>query len=232
MSKQIVVCCDGTGNEYGDNNSNVIKLYKVLRLEPGKQVAYYHPGVGTMGAKNALSALGKAWTRFRGLAFGYGVSENIADAYQYLMRTYEPGDQVFVFGFSRGAYTARALCGMLRMFGLLSAGNEGLIPYAIRLFKSGKKDKFHIAAGFKKTFCQECKPHFLGVWDTVSSVGWILDPVGLKPWRMPYTSDLPDLQVIRHAVSIDERRAFFRQNLVVGSKNSSASAGSRWLAVS
>jgi uncharacterized protein (DUF2235 family) len=214
MPKKIVVCCDGTGNEYGDENSNVIKLYKMLRLEPGKQVAYYHPGVGTMGAKNALSAIGKAWTRFRGLAFGYGVSENIADAYQYLMRTYEPGDQVFVFGFSRGAYTARALCGMLRMFGLLSAGNEGLTPYAIRLFKSGKKDKFRIAAGFKKTFCQECKPHFLGVWDTVSSVGWILDPVGLKPLRMPYTADLPDLQVIRHAVSIDERRAFFRQNLV------------------
>lgn len=214
MSKNIVICCDGTGNEYGDENSNVVKLYKTLIREPGKQVAYYHPGVGTMGAKNALSSVGKAWTKFRGLAFGYGVSDNIADAYQYLMGIYEPGDEIYVFGFSRGAYTARALCGMLRMFGLLSQGNEGMIPYALRLFKSSKKDKFKVAAGFQKTFCTDCKPYFLGVWDTVSSVGWILDPVGMKPWRLPYTADLPDLQVIRHAVSIDERRVFFRQNLV------------------
>lgn len=214
MPKQIVICCDGTGNEYGDRNSNVIKLYKMLTRTAEKQVAYYHPGVGTMGAKNALSAVGKVWTKIRGLAFGYGLSDNIADAYQYLMKMYDPGDQIYIFGFSRGAYTARALCGMLKMFGLLSQGNEGLIPYAIRLFKSGKEDKFEIAAGFKKTFCVDCKPYFLGLWDTVSSVGWILDPIGLKPWRMPYTTDLPDLSVIRHAVSIDERRAFFRQNLI------------------
>lgn len=228
MAKNIVVCCDGTGNEYGENNSNVIKLYQALQRVPEQRVAYYHPGVGTMGAKNALTALGKTWTKFRGLAFGYGLSENIADAYECLMHSYEPGDRLYIFGFSRGAYTARALCGMLQMFGLLTPGNEGLIPYAIRLFKSsdqdwlarmvrlmkGKPNKFKTAAGFKKTFCQECRPHFVGVWDTVSSVGWILDPIGLKPGRLPYTFVLGDVEVIRHAVSIDERRAFFRTNLV------------------
>jgi len=120
--KRIVVCCDGTGNEYGDRNSNVVKLYDVMLKQAGRQVAYYHPGVGTMGAKNALSTLGKAWTKVRGLAFGYGLSENIADAYQFLMHNYELGDQIFIFGFSRGAYTARALCGMLQMFGLLNRG--------------------------------------------------------------------------------------------------------------
>src|SRR5262245_49836813 len=135
MPKNIVICCDGTGNEYGQNNSNVIKLYQALRRD-ADQTAYYHPGVGTMGAKSALTVAGKAWTKFRGLAFGYGLSENIADAYQYVMRTFEPDDRIFIFGFSRGAYTARALCGMLQMFGLLTRGNEGLIPYAIRLFKS------------------------------------------------------------------------------------------------
>src|SRR5260221_1076552 len=99
--------------------SNVIKVYKMLAKAPS-QIAYYHPGVGTMGARNALTPIGKWWTRLIGLAFGYGVSDNIADAYQFLMREFEPDDQVYVFGFSRGAYTARALCGMLHIVGLLT----------------------------------------------------------------------------------------------------------------
>ncbi|MBZ5679144.1 MAG: DUF2235 domain-containing protein [Acidobacteriia bacterium] len=213
MPRNIVICCDGTGNQYGWSNSNVVKLYWMLQSTPD-QIAYYHPGVGTMGARNALTDVGKWWTKVRGLAFGYGVSDNIADAYSFLMREFSPGDQVLVFGFSRGAYTARALCGFLHMCGLLTPGNEGLIPYALRLFKSTGQDKFQVAAGFKKTFCIECRPHFLGVWDTVSSVGWILDPLGLKPWQLPYTKKFPDIPIVRHAVSIDERRAFFRQNLV------------------
>jgi uncharacterized protein (DUF2235 family) len=221
--KNIVICCDGTGNEYGDRKSNVISICQCLDSAGGRQISYYHPGVGTMGDMRALSELGKAWTKFRGLAFGYGLSENIADAYRYLMQTFEPGDAVYIFGFSRGAYTARALCGMLQMVGLLCPGNEGLIPYAMRLFKrrdgflvklKASPKKFRIAAGFKKTFGRECKPHFLGVWDTVSSVGWILDPIGLKPGSLPYTYALEEVSILRHAVSLDERRAFFRSNLI------------------
>src|SRR5262249_16376732 len=128
-------CCDGTGNEYGDANSNVVKLYQALQQTPNQLIAYYHPGVGTMGDKNALTEAGKKWTKFRGLAFGYGLSENIADAYRYLMETFEPDDRIYIFGFSRGAYAARALCGMLQMLGLLARGAEGQIPYAMRLFK-------------------------------------------------------------------------------------------------
>lgn len=208
MSKNIVICCDGTSNEFRDRKSNVIKLYKTLICDP-EQIAYYHPGVGTLGAKNALSHIGKWWTRIIGLAFGYGVSDNIADAYEFLMRNFQPGDKVYLFGFSRGAYTVRALCGMLHVVGLLRDGNEGLIPYAIRMLKSRKID-FGIAFDFKKTFCRECKPHFVGVWDTVSSLGWIYNAV-----RFPFTQATrnPDLNIVRHAVSIDERRAFFRANL-------------------
>ena len=110
MPKNIVICCDGTGNEFGRSNSNVVKLYSILQHDSA-QIAYYHPGVGTMGSRNALSKVDKLWTKLIGLAFGYGISDNVADAYQFLMRNFEPGDQVFVFGFSRGAYTARALCG-------------------------------------------------------------------------------------------------------------------------
>jgi len=120
-----------------------------------------------------------------------------------------PGDRVFVFGFSRGAYTARALCGMLHIVGLLTQGNEALIPYAIRMIKRKGLD-FELAKEFKATFSRPCKSHFVGVWDTVTSVGWVYNAV-----RFPFTNAThnPDLAIIRHAVSIDERRAFFRQNL-------------------
>ena len=213
MPKNIAVCCDGTGNEYGAANSNVVKLYWALSAQD-KQIAYYHPGVGTMGSRNALSAIGKWWTQVRGLAFGYGFSDNIADVYSFLMGQFNPGDQIFIFGFSRGAYTARALCGLLHMFGLLTPGNEALIPYALRLYKSNDPCKFEIAAGFRTTFSIPCTPYFVGLWDTVSSVGWILDPINTKGGHLPYTATLPGIPVLRHAVSIDERRAFFRQNLI------------------
>ncbi len=208
MPKNIVICCDGTGNQFGYENSNVVKLYKTLTLS-ASQIAYYHPGVGTMGARNALTRIGKWWTRVIGLTFGYGISDNVADAYQFLMRVCEPEDRIYVFGFSRGAYTARALCGMLHIVGLLTLGNEALIPYAIRMIKRRSID-FAVLADFKKTFSSECKVNFIGVWDTVSSVGWIYNAV-----HFPYTAKNPDINIIRHAVSIDERRAFYRQNLFV-----------------
>jgi len=213
MAHNIVICCDGTGNEYGSANSNVVKLYWTLTSND-QQCAYYHPGVGTMGARNALSVVGKWWTKVRGLAFGYGFSDNIADAYSFLMSRFRPGDRVFIFGFSRGSYTARALCGLLHMCGLLTPGNEALIPYALRLYKSNDPYKFDIAAGFRATFSIDCVPYFLGLWDTVSSVGWILDPIHTQGGHLPFTATLPNVPIMRHAVSIDERRAFFRQNLI------------------
>jgi uncharacterized protein (DUF2235 family) len=209
MPKNIVICCDGTGNEFGRSNYNVVKLYKVL-VRDERQVAYYHPGVGKMGSRSALSQVGRSWTRLIGLAFGYGISDNVADAYQFLMRTFLPEDSVYVFGFSRGAYTARALCGMLHVVALMTPGNEGLIPYAIRTLKSRNPD-FGVASEFKKTFSRDCTIRFVGLWDTVSSVGWVYDAV-----HFPFTKATknPDMRTIRHAVSIDERRAFFRQNLL------------------
>src|SRR5580704_6015550 len=212
MTKNIVICCDGTGNQYGSANSNVVKLYWTLSAAL-KQTAYYHPGVGTMGARSALTVAGKWWTKVRGLAFGYGFSDTIADVYSFLMEEFNPGDSIFIFGFSRGAYTARALCGLLHMFGLLTPGNEALIPYALRLYKSNDPCKFKIARGFRTTFSVPCNPRFVGLWDTVTSVGWILDTIHVHGGHLPYTASLPDVDVVRHAVSIDERRAFFRQNL-------------------
>jgi uncharacterized protein (DUF2235 family) len=214
MGKNIVICCDGTGNEFGDNNSNVVKLYSTLIIDGCTQVGYYHPGVGTMGAPTATNWVSKQWTRACGLAFGAGLLPNVGDAYRYLMDAYEGGDKVFLFGFSRGAYTVRALAGLLHMCGLLYPGNEGLIPYILRLFSKrarilGRKvPNFGVAEGFKDTFSRPCPLHMVGVWDTVSSVGWIWDPL-----KLPYTAQNPDMLYGRHAVSIDERRCYFRSNL-------------------
>ncbi|HET9410152.1 MAG TPA: DUF2235 domain-containing protein [Candidatus Sulfotelmatobacter sp.] len=214
MSKNIVICCDGTGNEFGDHNSNVVKLYSALIVDGRQQIGYYHPGVGTMGDPTAHNKISKAWSVVMGLAFGAGLLANVGDAYRYLMDVYEDGDQVFLFGFSRGAYTVRALAGVLHMFGLLCPGNDGLIPYVIRMFAqrtrraAGMTHTFEVAEQFKATFGRHCPLHFVGVWDTVSSVGWIWDPL-----KLPYTAQNPDMLNGRHAVSIDERRCYFRNNL-------------------
>jgi uncharacterized protein (DUF2235 family) len=213
MRKNIVVCCDGTGNQFGDSNSNVVKLASTAVIDE-RQVLYYHPGVGTMGSPNARTWLGKKWDVLRGLAFGYGITLGITDAYQYLMQAYEPGDHIYLFGFSRGAYTARALGGLLHMYGLLHKGNEGLIPYITKKFATrtretqGMAHTLEVAEDFKQTFCQDVLIHFVGVWDTVSSVGWISDPVVI-----PFTASNPIMEIGRHAISIDERRCFFRDNL-------------------
>ena len=213
MGRNLVVCCDGTGNKYGDCNSNVVKLYGVL-VDDERQRCYYHPGVGTEGSPTSHNKLDELWSTLMGLAFGAGLLRYVGDAYRFLMNEYREGDRIYLFGFSRGAYTVRALSGMLSMYGLLHSGNDGLIPYIIRLFArktrsaNGMQQVFDIASGFKKTFSRDVRIHMVGVWDTVSSVGIIWDPL-----KLPYTARNPSMDHGRHAVSIDERRCFFRNNL-------------------
>jgi len=122
------------------------------------------------------------------------------------MRYYQDGDRIFVFGFSRGAYTARVLAGMLHKVGLLTSGNEELISFAWDLFV--KERSFEVARGFRHTFARKVQLHFLGLWDTVSSVGW-----ALNPHHYQFTANNPSVRRIRHAVSLDERRTYFVQNL-------------------
>ncbi len=214
MAKNIVICCDGTGGAYGDCNTNVVHIYEALIVDGERQVGYYHPGVGTEGSPTSHGKLGVAWSKVMGLAFGAGLLRNIGDAYRYLMNVYEEGDKVYLFGFSRGAYTARAIAGVLHMFGLLCPGNDALIPYILQFYAKqtrkagGMTSTFTVAEGFKKTFCRPCPLHLVGVWDTVSSVGWIWDPV-----KLPYTGRNPDVANGRHAMSIDERRCKFHTRL-------------------
>lgn len=214
MPKNIVICCDGTGNEYGNLNSNVVHLYQALIQDDGRQACYYHPGVGTEGSPTSHNKLEAFFAIIAGLGFGAGLLRYVGDAYRFLMEVYEDGDPIYLFGFSRGAYTVRALSGMLHMFGLLHRGNDGLIPYILKMFArrsrqaSGMKDSFKEAAGFQATYSRKVQVHMVGVWDTVNSVGMVWDPL-----KLPYTARNPIMQNGRHAVSIDERRSFFRNNL-------------------
>jgi uncharacterized protein (DUF2235 family) len=233
MPRNLVICCDGTANEFAAARTNVIKLYYTLDHESPGQMAFYNPGLGTMEPSGALTTIGRKVTRLLGMAIGYGLADDIRDAYTFLMDHYEDGDRVFLFGFSRGAYTVRAVCSLLKMYGLLRRGNGPLIPYAIRMMMAIEKARqrkgadpdgaatrqavdsyFRLAEEFRCTMSRsECRPHFVGVWDTVSSIGWKESPL-----KLPFVSDNPDIAIGRHAIAIDERRAFFRTHRWIPSK--------------
>lgn len=217
MGKNIVLCFDGTGNSFEtpDTDSNVVKLYSSLIID-ADQIGYYHPGVGTMGAPNAPGRAGKEWSRVKGLAFGAGLLDIVGDAYRYLMDTYNDGDQIFLFGFSRGAFAARTFASVIHVFGLLCAGNHGCIPYILRMYAkrsrlaNHKKVTFDTDEPFKWEFShkQEVRIHFCGLWDTVSSYGWVYSPI-----KLPFEGRNPIIDVGRHAVSIHERRCYYQDNL-------------------
>ena len=133
MGKNIVICCDGTANEFAKDHTNVVKLYYALEHDPSQQVTYYHPGLGTMEPAGALTTFTRKLTKLLGMALGYGLSNDIRDVYTFLMERFERGDKLFMFGFNRGAYTVRAVASLLRMYGLIQSGNEPLVPYAIRM---------------------------------------------------------------------------------------------------
>ena len=228
MPRNLVICCDGTSNEFGLENTNVVRLVQSLDRDPTRQRMYYDPGVGTLPEPGVAGKIAKKFSEIKGLAFGAGLSENVEEAYSYLMDFWERGDRVFLFGFSRGAYTVRVLAALLYSLGLLSRGSYNMVPYVMRLFASVRKagashdpaDKspyWKLLNQFREAFARPISQdsndrrfpvYFLGVWDTVSSVGWVWDPVSY-----PYTARNPGISVIRHAVSLDERRWFFRQNL-------------------
>ena len=129
MPKDIVVCSDGTGNEIGTNISNVLKLFRVLEKSDQQRV-YYHPGVGTIGLQST-------WRRFKqqargvfGLATGAGLDKDVLAGYRFLCENYQEGDRVFLFGFSRGAYTVRVLAAFIYVMGLLPRDQLDLAGYA------------------------------------------------------------------------------------------------------
>src|SRR5262245_15916434 len=105
MARDLVILCDGTSNRLGVDDTNVARLARLAGASAGSRIVFYDPGVGTLPQPGFTSAIGRWWSVVKGLAFGAGLSANVADAYVFLMRTYEPGDRIWLFGFSRGAYT-------------------------------------------------------------------------------------------------------------------------------
>jgi len=200
MGKNIVICCDGTCNQFGSVNTNVVRLFQSVERRSADQVAFYDPGVGTFAARFFSFNVGKFLGKALGAAFGYGVKANMEACYRYLMDTYEDGDRVFLFGFSRGAFTARSLAAMLDKCGLLHPGHQNLIPYMSRQYFRDKPAQE--VAHFKQTFCRECTPYFVGVWDTVGALGV------LKAMRQFANNSLnPKVRYAFHAMSIDEKRS-------------------------
>jgi uncharacterized protein (DUF2235 family) len=215
--KNLVICCDGTGNSFETitEDSNVVKLYSSLIVND-EQRCYYHPGVGTMGAQNSRGRIDREWSRIKGLAFGAGLLDNMGDAYRYLMDTYVDGDKIFLFGFSRGAFTARALASLIHVFGLLCAGNHGAIPYILQMYARRSRQAKHgkitfapdTAFQWQFSHVNDVRIHFCGLWDTVSSYGWVYDPI-----QLPFLGSNPIINTGRQSISIDERRCFYQDNL-------------------
>lgn len=219
--RNLVVCLDGTGNQVATvGTTNVLKLYGALEHNDD-QLTYYDPGLGTFSLAGAWTPWSRWITRLGGLAFGWGLRQNVEEAYTFLLRNWREGDRIYLFGFSRGAFTATVLAAVLKMAGVLRPGAENIIPYlcesALRQGTSSRREIGRQVSSMLK-FTEyfgvgprnSVRVEFAGLWDTVNSVGVI------RRMRMPFARTLPNVKRLRHALSIDERRAPYSPELLAG----------------
>jgi uncharacterized protein (DUF2235 family) len=211
--RNIVICLDGTRNSLSLDASNVFRLFEMIDERAG-QLRYYDPGVGTFAEPGGVNWLKIRSQRLLGDLFGYGLAGNVIEAYRFLCEHYRAGDALYLFGFSRGAYTARALAGMIHKLGLLPAGTGHLDSYLVRI--AFDFDNFELAGRMRHAFSVR-RPgvRFLGLFDTVKSAYYFDLTAKTKKIRtiLPFTYRNPAVAIVRHALAIDERRAFFPPNL-------------------
>lgn len=214
-TRNLVVLCDGTSNQVEGDLSNVLKLYRIAEQSAGQRV-FYDPGVGTIGNDSSWARLRQKVSSVLSMATGAGLDDNIIRAYRFLCETYRDGDRLYLFGFSRGAYTVRALAGMVHMVGLLRPDQLNLCGFALNAYKhAAERSDLHLAWDFARVMrSRTVDIHFVGVWDTVASM--IVprpDRFYIPSLRMlPYTRVNPSVRTFRHAMAIDERRRMFRLN--------------------
>lgn len=150
--KNIIILCDGTGNEISENISNVLKFYRCLRKtdrsEP-RQMVFYDPGVGTLARPDPWHRLAQDFSAILGLATGYGLDDKVLQSYLFLVRHYEPGDRIYLFGFSRGAYTVRVLAGLIHKVGLIAPEQANLAGSGLTAYKQFSSDGQH-GQGFEQ----------------------------------------------------------------------------------
>lgn len=227
--RNLAVCCDGTWNTPEDKEgdipvpTNVVRLYNALSdadAEGKAQLKYYHPGVGTDGGW---------WQKLMGGSLGVGLDGNIMSAYRWLGAHYQPDDRIFLFGFSRGAFTVRSLGGLISTHGLLKlAGLDDQetwkrVNRAYEKYRDPDQDDlpaswFHAGSGPGG----KVPIHFMGVWDTVGALGIpndlailnLLDK--LERHRFHNTELSNNVLNARHAVALDEKRASFTPTLWTG----------------
>jgi uncharacterized protein (DUF2235 family) len=217
--KRIVLCCDGTWNRADQEQgevpcpTNVVKMaYRVAKRDAGNllQIVYYDQGVGTGNLVDHVS----------GGALGRGLEENIYDAYRFLIANYERGDEIFLFGFSRGAFTARSLGGMVRKCGILRRESVERYREALGLYRSDQRPTDEGPTRFRETHCvcgaDGVVIKMIGVWDTVGALG--IPMAGLR-WltRGKYLFHDTELsgavEHAYHALAIDEHRTPFEPTL-------------------
>ncbi|MDH5433040.1 MAG: DUF2235 domain-containing protein [Gammaproteobacteria bacterium] len=211
MKKNIIVLSDGTGQEGGKgNNTNVYKLFNLAKDRSPDQIVFYDRGLGT------------GWRKISGSVSGAGISKNIIECYQFIFENYNAGDDIYLFGFSRGAATVRSLSGFIDLFGLLPKSRPELIQEAYDIYKISNKNKRKKAADsfLSKNHNMWVKIKFLGVWDTVYALGL---PVKALDWFMNKIPGLkhnfhnqklsPSVENAYHALAIDEERKVFSPSL-------------------
>jgi uncharacterized protein (DUF2235 family) len=211
MGKNIVVFSDGTGQEGGKgNNTNVYKLFNTVLDRSPKQIAFYDGGLGT------------GLQKVTGKVAGMGISKNIQECYRFIFDHYESGDEIFLFGFSRGATTVRSLSGFIHYFGILPQSRPKLIKQAYKIYKISDKEQRKVEADafIARHHNMWCKIKFLGVWDTVAALGVPFKRLDRLVNRIPFFKhSFHDLRLsesvvhARHALAIDEKRQTFHPTL-------------------
>lgn len=189
--RRIVICCDGTSNRPdAENPTNVVKIARGVSPVDSNgtsQIVFYDWGVGTKGF----------WDGITGGAFGWGLQKNVEDAYRFLVQNYEIGDQVYLFGFSRGAFTARSVVGLMRQCGIVKKEHAKRIPEGYADYRNPivEVDGLY-AKAWRHDYSHDMPVvQFLGVWDTVGAMGipanrlkgaakfWIWDKLLGRPFR-------------------------------------------------
>ena len=210
----IVICADGTWNRPEDDieknfPTNVLKLARSIapNSREKKQHVFYDWGLGTHHSSIISGATGR------------GIHKNILDGYRYIVQNYAAGDQIYLFGFSRGAYTVRALCGLINNCGIVKRKDAKLINHAWGIYKSPAKKNHpngNNAQDFRRSHCHRSrKVHFVGVWETVGALGIPSSVMGLLDGNDEFydTKMGGNVQFARHGLAIDEKRVDFQPTI-------------------